>query len=239
MYCSNCGTKLDKSYKYCPKCGIKVLNIDDGDSLYEDIKEYIISENKATITMIRTKFNLTYKNASMYMKKLEEEGIVGPSNGSKPRKILVSDYSAKKSVKDTINTFMDTPDSTDEFDEKDIKDNTFLAILSYLSILVVIPYFGSNNSKYVRYHAIQGMNLLLFWGIYTIMNNILSNIKVTELVVNFDGIRGSKLVTPIWVTLPLGLVQAMLIALSIIGIVYVLQGKAKELPIIGKLKIIK
>ena len=46
-------------------------------------------------------------------------------------------------------------------------------------------------------------------------------------------------VTPWWVTFPLGLIGIGLSVLAIMGIIYVLNGKAKELPVINKLKILK
>lgn len=61
------------------------------DPLYEDIKEFIISSQKASTSMIQRRFSLGYNRAARMMDSLEAEGIIGPPQGSKPREVLVSD----------------------------------------------------------------------------------------------------------------------------------------------------
>ena len=60
------------------------------DALYEDIKAYVISEGKASGSLIQRKFSLGYNKAARMVDRLEEEGIVGPENGSKGREVLVN-----------------------------------------------------------------------------------------------------------------------------------------------------
>ena len=62
---------------------------------------------------------------------------------------------------DKIDEKLNIKDETSNFDEKDIKDNKVMGVLSYCSFLVLIPYFSNKDSKYVEYHASQGMNLLI------------------------------------------------------------------------------
>ena len=83
------------------------------------------------------------------------------------------------------------------------------------------------------------MNLLIIWVIYTIVDNLLSLVKVKDVVIDFGTARGIKMITPFWISIPMGIIGAIIAILSIIGIVYVCEGKAKELPIINKIKIIK
>ena len=59
------------------------------DSLYEDVKRCVIKERKASSSFLQRKFGIGYSKASRYIDMLEEEGIVGPENGSKPREVLV------------------------------------------------------------------------------------------------------------------------------------------------------
>ena len=46
-------------------------------------------------------------------------------------------------------------------------------------------------------------------------------------------------VVPWWINVPIDLIELMFGVLSIVGLIYACQGKAKELPILGKVKIIK
>lgn len=248
-YCSNCGKELKENYKFCPKCGTAVVNSKSGDdSLYDDVVKYVVKSGKASISMLQKEFKLSYAKASSMINLLEENGVVGKANGNKGRKVLISEESKDKvdhendiedRFKAGIENIMDTPDTTSSYDDNDIKDNMFLSILSYLGLLVFIPYFVPTDSKFVKYHATQGMNLLIVWLIYTILDGLLGLIKVSKVVVDFGSMVGTKLVTPIWISFPMGILRILLIIISVIGIVYVCQGKAKELPLVGKIKIVK
>lgn len=246
MYCVNCGNKLENNYNFCPKCGTKIVEVKEEKVVsneYDEIKKFIIDNGSASIALLQRTFKLSYKKASEYINKLESEGVIGPSNGSKPREVLikkeVKEEKIEDKVKNKIEDIMDTPDKTDEFDKDDAKDNLFLALLSYLGPFALIPYFIDTNSKYVKYHAVQGMNLLIVLILYTIVNNLLSLIKVRDVVIDFGTGRAVRMVTPFWISIPMSIVGILIGIISIIGIVYVCEGKAKELPIINKIKIIK
>jgi S-DNA-T family DNA segregation ATPase FtsK/SpoIIIE len=59
------------------------------DELFEEVKKTVIQAGKASTSFLQRKFRIGYSRAASLMDLLEEEGIVGPSNGSKPREILV------------------------------------------------------------------------------------------------------------------------------------------------------
>lgn len=248
-FCSNCGKELKESYKFCPKCGKEIENISGvKDDLYEEVFKYVVENEKVSTSMIQNKFNISYNKATNMINMLEERGVVGPSNGNKGRVVLINkvknednsnDNNLDDKFKKGIENIMDTPDTTDFYDKNDIKSNTLLAILSYLGLLAFIPYFAPNESKFVKYHATQGMNLLIMWGVYTLLDSLLGLIKVSEVVVNIGNMVGRRYVTPLWISLPMGLLGFILFVLSVTGIVYVCQGKAKELPLVGKIKIVK
>ena len=125
--------------------------------------------------------------------------------------------------------FFNTPDSTAAFNPTDIQQNKFMAILSYFGILALIPYFGAKQSPYAQYHAKQGMNLMLVDIGVGILSFIIGLIKVTRTYLFYE-----YKVTPGWVVGIQMILYLIILAFSIIGIVNAAQGKAKELPIIGK-----
>ncbi len=59
------------------------------DPLYNEIVEFVIMTGKASASLLQRKFRLGYNRAARCMDLLEERGIVGPPNGSKPREVLV------------------------------------------------------------------------------------------------------------------------------------------------------
>ena len=65
-------------------------NDDDYDEpLYNDIVEFVVSQGKASASALQRRFRLGYNRAARAIDILEERGIIGPSNGSKPREVLV------------------------------------------------------------------------------------------------------------------------------------------------------
>ncbi len=140
----------------------------------------------------------------------------------------------------TVSKVMDTADTTAEFDPADINQNKAMAILSYLGILVLIPIFAAKNSKYARYHANQGLVLLITEVILSLCYSILTyGIIYNIFTTSYWGIRT---VNGFGIALGsiLGLaVSVVSIAFIIIGIINANKGVAKELPIIGKFKILK
>jgi len=111
-----------------------------------------------------------------------------------------------------------------EFSKKEIEDGKFLAVLSYISILSLIPYFAEKKNKFVMYHAKQGINLFLLEVICSATLSIIG--PILWIILWLISIVGS-------------LVALASLALSIIGIVNVCNGEAKELPYINKFNLIK
>ena len=72
-----------------------IVNHDDNldyeydDPLYNEIVEFVVSSQKASASLLQRKFKLGYNRAARIIDLLEERGIIGPQNGSKPREVLV------------------------------------------------------------------------------------------------------------------------------------------------------
>lgn len=65
-------------------------NDDEEDDLYEDAKETVIRAGKASTSYLQRKLKVGYSRAARLMDILEEHGIIGPANGSKPREVLAT-----------------------------------------------------------------------------------------------------------------------------------------------------
>ena len=142
-----------------------------------------------------------------------------PKCGAQAASAGTNDEGQKQSATDKINKtweqFNDTPDDTARFDKSDIENNKVVSLLSYIWILFLVPLLAAKNSKFARFHANQG--LVLF--ICSVVLGILAAIPIVKYVAM--------------------LLEVVALVLAIIGIVNVLNGKAKELPIIGGIKLIK
>ena len=67
----------------------KVEKEEYDDPLYNDIVDYVIKAGKVSASFLQRKYRLGYNRAARIIDLLEERGIIGPANGSKPREVLV------------------------------------------------------------------------------------------------------------------------------------------------------
>lgn len=148
-------------------------------------------------------------------------------NENNENKVVEQEPAAQNEQKEqnTSKGFMDTPDHTSEFDKEDIEKNKIMAIFAYLSWLIIIPLVAAKDSKFARFHCNQGIVLAIVEIIVWVVCGILSA------VVPYVG----------WIfTIVNSVVSLCCFVLAVIGIINVVNGQAKELPIIGgKFKIIK
>lgn len=61
-----------------------------GDALFQEAKEIVISSGKASTSYLQRRLSIGYGRAARMIDLLEESGIIGATNGSKPREVLVS-----------------------------------------------------------------------------------------------------------------------------------------------------
>lgn len=77
--------ELEKRIPTVPKVDLRSV-----DELYEDVKKEIIKAGKVSTSYIQRKFGLGYSRSASLIDMLEEKGIIGPSNGANPRKVLIT-----------------------------------------------------------------------------------------------------------------------------------------------------
>jgi len=62
----------------------------DEDDLMQEAKEIVINQGKASTTSLQRRLRIGYARAASIMDALEDAGVIGPANGSKPREILIT-----------------------------------------------------------------------------------------------------------------------------------------------------
>jgi len=135
---------------------------------------------------------------------------------------------------DTVNTSESAPHSEPAPDPKDVQDNKAMAVLSYISLLVLVPIFAAKESPYARYHANQGLVLLIF----SIANSMLLSILAPVATLLTAILPPVGIIVGILASLP-PIIGVALFVFMIIGIVHAAKGEMKELPLIGKIRILK
>ncbi|MFA5838785.1 MAG: DNA translocase FtsK 4TM domain-containing protein [Candidatus Paceibacterota bacterium] len=64
-------------------------SLDNDDDLYDEAKNIVMRAGKASTSYLQRKLRIGYSRAARLMDILEENGVIGPSSGSKPREVLI------------------------------------------------------------------------------------------------------------------------------------------------------
>lgn len=108
-------TKVIEDYnnlfaKYQSKEKIKTFNIDDNtdfdldekDPLFEDAAKLVVDSQSASSSLLQRKLKLGYNRAGRLINQLEAAEIIGPSQGSKPRDVLIKTDAELQQILDTL-----------------------------------------------------------------------------------------------------------------------------------------
>lgn len=117
-------------------------------------------------------------------------------------------------------------DTSQAYTPEDIRDNKAMAILSYIGILVLVPLLAAKDSPYARFHTNQGLVLFIGEAILSIILGIVQALALRSLLI-FTVL--SVIVSLLWIPFAVW---------AIMGIVHAAQGQAKELPLIGHIRIL-
>ncbi|MEE1124357.1 MAG: hypothetical protein U0L18_00225 [Acutalibacteraceae bacterium] len=135
----------------------------------------------------------------------------------------------EKDFFDKVTSFiLDTPVEKEPISPQDIQENKFISLVGYLGIFCFIPLLVSRNSRFARFHANQGLVLLLVTLALLIVT------PIAGVILAFVPILGG-IVSGI---LPF-VVGAAELGYMILGIYNCVKGRANEIPFIGKFRIIK
>lgn len=74
----------------------------DRDELFKEAARLVVREQQGSTSLIQRKMNLGYNRAGRIMDQLEDAGIVGPSEGSKPRQVRVTSPEALEAIFSTL-----------------------------------------------------------------------------------------------------------------------------------------
>lgn len=87
--------------EFVPEAGEAVSGIDlnEKDALFEEAARLIVVHQSGSTSLIQRKFSIGYNRAGRLMDQLEAAGIVGPTQGSKPREVYIMDeYSLEQKL---------------------------------------------------------------------------------------------------------------------------------------------
>jgi RNA polymerase subunit RPABC4/transcription elongation factor Spt4/uncharacterized membrane protein len=243
MKCKQCGNELEENAKFCPGCGTSTVEVNTGAA----------AENPAPADSAPASSEIKCKKCGAIMgegvkfcpacgassvdenvckncgAKLEPGvrfcAVCGAVVGAAP--FAANPYVKKESAKETFNKINDTTDTTAEYDPQDIALFKRISVVAYLGPLVLIPLICFPNSRFTRYHCNQGLMLAILDVVVSTLISILTTLfRNSIFLLILTGIISFAL-------------SVVLIYLTVVGIINAVKGRAKELPVIGKIRLLK
>ena len=125
-------------------------------------------------------------------------------------------------AEETENKPLQAKAQAQEFTQEDIAQNKVMAIFAYIGPMVFIPMFAAKQSKFAHFHAVQGFTLFVFEAAAYTMAQVFMIMPYVW-----------------WLGIVFYLLAVPLTVFNVLGIIGAAKGQAKELPVIGGIKIIK
>jgi len=72
------------------------------DEFFDEAVQMVIETGQASVSMLQRRLRLGYTRAARIVDAMEEEGIIGPFRGSKPREILIQEYQPKEESEEAV-----------------------------------------------------------------------------------------------------------------------------------------
>ncbi len=66
------------------------MGSEGGDDMYKDAVRVVVESGKASTSLLQRRLRVGYARAARIIEEMEEQGIIGPADGSRPREVLVS-----------------------------------------------------------------------------------------------------------------------------------------------------
>lgn len=77
-----------RHYRSAYSASVYFSEDEDDDDLYEDAKEAVMEAGKASTSYLQRRLRIGYSRSARLIDTLEENGIIGPANGSEPRTVI-------------------------------------------------------------------------------------------------------------------------------------------------------
>ncbi|MBR4433331.1 MAG: hypothetical protein IKS80_02350 [Bacteroidaceae bacterium] len=235
--CPRCGLTFaaDADYRYCTSCGTPLEDVvepasespesasdepdtpetlKDSEDLkdFNDLKDSKDSESpKSSVT---DDFSEALGELGAAAKKVADK--IGDKAKEGFEKLKEDETFSKfnDKAKQGFDKAMNTPDSTADYDPADVENYRIVSLFAYLGFLFIVPLIAGKDSKYARFHTNQGIILFIFSAILAFL-------------VRFPHVG--------WI---FALGEVVVVIFTILGIINAVTGKARELPLIGKFRIL-
>ena len=235
--CPRCGLTFaaDADYRYCTSCGTPLEDVlepasespesasdepDTPETLKdsEDLKDFNdlkdSKDSESPKTSVTDDLSEALGELGAAAKKVADK--IGDKAKEGFEKLKEDETFSKfnDKAKQGLDKAMNTPDSTADYDPADVENYRIVSLFAYLGFLFIVPLIAGKDSKYARFHTNQGIILFIFSAILAFL-------------VRFPHVG--------WI---FALGEVVVVIFTILGIINAVTGKARELPLIGKFRIL-
>lgn len=136
-------------------------------------------------------------------------------------------------VIESVENFVNTTDHENDYENEDKVKHKTEAIISYIPFVPLYFIFSAKHkgSKYLTFHVNQGVLVTFAWILSIIISLLLSSLFKRDSMIIND--------IPGWVSFISYLLYSASFLLTLFGAINTVNDSSKELPLIGKIKIIK
>lgn len=239
--CPKCNAQVNDTTKFCPSCGTQIPQPVTA-SAQQPTAFPGTNGTQQTNAQPQASQHATYQQPSGNQRP--------PQSGTGPTPVTPPPYYANtqqatgqntfkngvnSAVDKTKNFFFNTTDESTLHDQEDVAQNKVLALVSYLHYFFFIPMIIKPQSRYLRFHGNQGLTLFICSIALAIVHVILC--AVFRLFA-FAGPAGA-VASIFLICLFSVIIYGSILLWTILGIYNAVTGKAKELPLIGRFRLLK
>lgn len=231
-FCSKCGAQIEDDSRFCGVCGA------ESPAAPAYAAQNQNTANKQPISQPNPQQNQNYyqQNNGGYNQQVPPTGAAG-----------VPPYGAQGQGNGFVNFFKKLLFGTNEYqmDPQDVAANKTVGIVSCFWILFFVPLCTNGSSPYNRFRANQSLWVLISNAALGIVCGILTAIVNAILPGSWEGswLYGLSYKPNVFAVI-LNVIfyiatYVPALTLFVMNLVYAIKGRAKELPIVGKIRIIK
>ncbi|MDR0885358.1 MAG: DUF4870 domain-containing protein [Clostridiales Family XIII bacterium] len=259
-YCNNCGQTIHAGEQYCVNCGMKI----ETEVFTETVST--ASEFDTASTPEASSIDSNEDDVQDFTSNLNQDDTTVPNYGqqnSRAPQDEVPNYGQQYTAPEHDTAQQAGPSQYGYSGNTDYNQNSqngqphgpyyrgsgsaepddsfepykVQSVLAYIPCLFFIPLVACPKSTFARYHANQGLVLLITWFVYSVVSKVIKGITlaITGGYSSWFGF-GNPLYSA--VNGILSLVNLGLLALMIIGMVRASRGEKTPLPIIGGIKLL-
>ena len=242
--CITCGAEAPDASVFCPACGTKLEQT--ASAIPEPIvgeaaiPEPIVTESAAAAEQVDATRQVFESDADMGGAQSGNQSgadMGGAQSGNQSGS--GSAASGGTNFSEQFNAYFKTerPNLTPD-EQKDVNDNKVMSILAYLGLLVFIPMFAAKDSKFTRHHVNNGLWLLICEAAVSVLSVFNGLIFPLRYASWYSIIPTRPGIYHVFSTIYY-LIYAFIVVLIVFGIIHAVQGRKKDLPLVGQIKLVK